>query len=43
MQQDPEFKAEVGPNLKIYMSTSCSLKELEELDNRFINNPEGEK
>ena len=40
--QDEEFKTFVK-DPKVFMRTSLSLKELEELDNRFINNsPEGD-
>lgn len=42
-QQSEDFRIEVTSNPRQYMSTSISLKELEELDNRFINNsPEGD-
>ena len=40
-EQDGAFRHEVGTDARRYMSTSCSLKELEELDDRFINSPEG--
>lgn len=40
-QQSEEFKIEVK-DLKQYMNQPMSLKELEEFDNKFINNsPEG--
>ena len=39
--QEQEFKEEVK-DLKQYMSSPMSLKDLEEFDNKFINNsPEG--
>jgi hypothetical protein len=42
-EQDGAFRNEVGTDARRYMSTSCSLKELEDLDDRFINNsPEGD-
>jgi hypothetical protein len=42
-EQDEAFRNEVGVDARRYMSTSCSLKELEDLDDRFINDsPEGD-
>ncbi len=41
-QQDDTFRNEVGVDASRYMSTSCSLKELEELDKKFIYCPEGD-
>lgn len=41
-EQSDSFNKEVGTSLKLYIKQSLTLEELAELDERFINNPEGE-
>ncbi len=42
VNQDEAFRNEVGRDLKTYTKQPLTLKQLEELDNKFINqSPEG--